>query len=175
MRLGPPEPGDADALAEILLEGLATYSAFAPEGWALEEDRLEIALGIAMRFSDPERWFCVGRDAAGAVVGFSGGEPSLKSRPEGGSPEVAHLGHCFVRPAAFGTGLASSLLAAAVDEAAARGFAVMRLFTPAMHARARRFYEREGWHVAGEPHFAEPLGLEVVEYRRGLREGRDVR
>ena len=168
MRLGPAEPGDADALADILLEGLATYAPFAPEGWKLPEDRLELALGIAMRISDPDRWFCVGRDDSGTVLGFSGGEPSLKSRPEGGSPEVAHLGHCFVRPAAFGTGLASALLAAAVDEAAARGFAAIRLFTPSMHARARRFYEREGWFVAGEPHWAEPLGLEVVEYRRAL-------
>ena len=42
----------------------------------------------------------------------------------------------------------------------------MRLFTPAGHARARRFYEREGWEPRGEPTLEEPLGLELIEYRR---------
>lgn len=168
MRLGPPEAGDADAMAEILLDGLAAYGAFAPEGWAVPEDRLELSLGIAMRLSDPDRWFCVGRGDGRGVLGFSGGEPSLKSRPAGGEEGLAHLGHCFVRQPEFGSGLASRLLRAAVEEAARRGFAAIRLFTPSDHARARRFYEREGWSVGGEPHHAEPLGLEVVEYRRPL-------
>jgi hypothetical protein len=44
----------------------------------------------------------------------------------------------------------------------------MRLFTPAGQVRARRFYEREGWTVAGEPYDDEDLHLEIVEYRRAL-------
>jgi hypothetical protein len=38
---------------------------------------------------------------------------------------------------------------------------------PSGQARARRFYEREGWQAAGEL-FDNPLGLLLVEYRRGL-------
>ena len=53
-------------------------------------------------------------------------------------------------------------------EARARGFAAMRLFTPAPQARARRFYEREGWALARPPAFDERMGLEIAEYRRAL-------
>ena len=42
----------------------------------------------------------------------------------------------------------------------------MRLFTPERHARARRFYEREGWALAGEPEFVPELGIAMVEYQR---------
>ena len=46
--------------------------------------------------------------------------------------------------------------------------ATIRLFTPYGAARARAFYEREGWEPAGRA-FAEPLlGLDLVEYRREL-------
>jgi hypothetical protein len=44
----------------------------------------------------------------------------------------------------------------------------MRLFTPAEQQRARRFYEREGWSAVTEAYLEEPLGLEIVEYRRPL-------
>ena len=44
----------------------------------------------------------------------------------------------------------------------------MRLFTPAAHARARRFYEREGWAQHREPELDEGFGMEIVEYRRAL-------
>ena len=44
----------------------------------------------------------------------------------------------------------------------------MRLYCAAAQARARRFYEREGWAARGEP-FDEPqMGLALVEYRIGL-------
>jgi hypothetical protein len=52
------------------------------------------------------------------------------------------------------------------------GLVGQRLFVAAGHARARRFYEREGWLPAGEP-FADPTwGLTFVEYRYGLRDRR---
>jgi hypothetical protein len=42
----------------------------------------------------------------------------------------------------------------------------MRLFTAAGQARARRFYEREGW-AAPEPPRPDPaFGMDTVEYRR---------
>ena len=60
------------------------------------------------------------------------------------------------------------LHAAAVDEARARGFTAMRLFTPGGQERARRFYEREGWSLVRPPAFDERIGLEIAEYRRAL-------
>ena len=49
-----------------------------------------------------------------------------------------------------------------------RGFAALRLFTPAAQARARAFYEREGWTVAGAPFAHDTMGIDMVEYRRPL-------
>jgi len=73
----------------------------------------------------------------------------------------------FARPAHWGTGLAPDLLARAVVAARERGFTAMRLFTPAGQARARRFYEREGWSLVRE-FDDDRLGLRVAEYRREL-------
>jgi GNAT superfamily N-acetyltransferase len=74
----------------------------------------------------------------------------------------------FVAQDHWGSGLAVTLHAASVEEARRRGFAEMRLFTPADHGRARRFYEREGWAQRAEP-FDEPrLGMALVEYRYAL-------
>jgi hypothetical protein len=44
----------------------------------------------------------------------------------------------------------------------------MRLHTPAEHARARAFYEREGWTAASPPFYEPMLGLTLVTYRREL-------
>ena len=79
---------------------------------------------------------------------------------------AAYLMHLFVRPAWWGTGLAAALHDAFLAEAAARGYRTARLHTPAGHARARRFYERRGWHVSGPPETW--LDLAVIEYRRAL-------
>ena len=56
----------------------------------------------------------------------------------------------------------------ALEEATRQEYATIRLYTPHGAARARAFYEREGWEQAGRA-FPEPLlGLDLVEYRRAL-------
>jgi hypothetical protein len=42
----------------------------------------------------------------------------------------------------------------------------MRLFTPRDQARARAFYEREGFEHTGWEAFEEAIGLVLVEYAR---------
>jgi GNAT superfamily N-acetyltransferase len=65
-----------------------------------------------------------------------------------------------------GSGLARRLHEAVLGAARERGFAELRLFVAAGQARARAFYEREGWRPAGDP-FDDPVpGLPMVEYRR---------
>jgi GNAT superfamily N-acetyltransferase len=64
--------------------------------------------------------------------------------------------------------MATALHAAVVREARERGFTAMRLFTPAAQARARRFYEREGWTVLGDASDAPEFGMPLVEYRLAI-------
>jgi hypothetical protein len=44
----------------------------------------------------------------------------------------------------------------------------MRLWTPRDAARARRFYEREGWTTTGDTRGRASVGLPVVQYARAL-------
>jgi GNAT superfamily N-acetyltransferase len=72
-----------------------------------------------------------------------------------------------VLPAWWGRGVAPQLYASAVAEMRARRYRAARLFTPAAHARARRFYERRGW-IAGGEEWNDHLRLTLVEYRLEL-------
>lgn len=56
----------------------------------------------------------------------------------------------FVAPAGRGTGLASELLAEAEHRVAAGGHASAWLAVVVGNARARRFYERQGWSDTGD-------------------------
>jgi GNAT superfamily N-acetyltransferase len=151
-----------------VVAGFATYGGFAPPGWRAP-DRLALAIALAGRLRDPVVRGWVAEDGDG-VVGHVTYVPATHARRRSDEPGLAHLGELFVRPARFGTGVAAELLAVAVEDAARRGFSAIRLFTPLHHARARRFYEREGWRAVGGPVDGEPIGLALIEYRRGLRD-----
>jgi ribosomal protein S18 acetylase RimI-like enzyme len=65
-------------------------------------------------------------------------------------------------------GVASDLHRAALEAAGERGFTELRLFVAAGQARARRFYEREGWLSASEPLYDPVPRLTMIEYRYRL-------
>ena len=162
----PAVLGDARSMCEVFVEGFETYRGFAPQGWSPpstqeEIERLQELLG------DDDVWYRVA-EVDGVVVGFVGFLPAARSYRPVEEPALAHFRQLFVRRAHWGTGLAARLHAAAIDEAAARGYAAMRLFTPAGQARARRFYEREGWTLFGECKLDEHIGFEMAEYRYAL-------
>jgi putative acetyltransferase len=162
VNLRPATADDAPALLGAMLEGFETYRSFAPPGW----EPTPVPLGaMRERIVSSAAWMLVAEDdGLAGHVGFLASAESGHPDPD---PELAHLWQLFVRRAQWGSGLATDLLARAIDEARARGFARMRLFTPAGQARARRFYEREGWRLVRE--FDEPrLGLDMAEYRRDL-------
>lgn len=156
-----PTEDDADALSATAAEGLEAYRDFAAAGWEPG------ATDLRGHLADPSPWWLLA-EVAGEAAGHVAFLPAaVHARPEP-DPALAHLAALFVRRAHHGTGLAAELLRRARAEARDRGFTKGRLFCAAGYARARRFYEREGWRVAGEP-FAEPSwgGLELVEYRLG--------
>jgi len=158
---------DAPRLAGLAVAGFETYRSFGPAGWrpptvAEEVERVRATL------AKPSIWCRVADDGAG-LAGHAGFMASEHARFPERPPELAHLWQLFIRRDWWGGGLAAVLLAAAVVAAAEREFEVMRLFTPAGQARARRFYEREGWTQRGGPQHAPAFGMAVVEYRRVLR------
>lgn len=161
----PARAADVPVLTETVREGFESYRAFLPAGWDPPPEQFERAR-IAERLRFDDTW-CVlaldGERPAGHVAFLAARERS-DERPA--IPGLAHLWMLFVREPWWGTGLARRLLALAVAEAAAHGYAEMRLVTPAAHARARAFYEREGWMTDGVATPEPMLGLDLVEYRR---------
>ena len=167
MRFRAATTDDVEALARGMVEGMSTYVAFAREGWRPPEVEQELE-GTRAMLEEEDGW-CLVAEHAGEIVGQVGMRDAAghgaHPAPE---PGLAHLRNLFVREDHWGTGLAGALHARVLDAARERGFTSMRLFTPAHHARARRFYEREGW-CQHAPEFHEPhLGLDIVEYRIGL-------
>jgi len=157
----PARLDDAAELAETVRLGFEGYRVWAPAGWEPPLPHLHL-IGIRERLPQPGTW-CAIAQAGGATAGHVAFTPV----PEA-IPGMAHLWMLFVREPWWGTGLSADLLGRATTEAAAR-YDTIRLYTPSAHARARSFYEREGWHRASEPSFEPALGLELVEYRRPLR------
>lgn len=90
--------------------------------------------------SSPDDDVAVAVDDDGRVIGVV----QAREDPGGGRdlPEITML---YVDPVAWGTGAATDLLEAAVEWIRARGHDCARLRVVEEQARARRFYEREGW------------------------------
>ena len=153
------EPADVPALLDITREGFETYRAFAPEGW----EPPDMANSHVVAIEDVATWFLAEDD--GEPVAHVLLIPATRSREPIDDPRLGHVMQLFVRRSHWGTGVARSLHAAMLEEAAQRGFTHLRLLTPAGQRRARRFYEREGWQVHDEREDAS-FGFPLVEYRR---------
>lgn len=160
-------PGDAEAMDALAVAGIATYRAFAPEGWAPPAAGGAVERTRAWLEGD-DAFALIAEDADGTQAGHVMFVPAIRARVPSDDPALAHLAQLFLRPDQWGTGLATLLLRRATAEASRRGFTAMRLFSAAGQARARRFYEREGWAVAGPERLDADIGLDIVEYRRPL-------
>ncbi len=165
----PATQADAAAISALTVASIRAYAWFAPDGWAPPGDEAERELTdeLARRLAAPA-WGYVAEDA-GALAGVAMLLPASEANRPDPDPALVHLWQLFVAEPHWGTGLAVRLHADALASAAARDFAVARLFTPAGQTRSRRFYEREGWAGVAPPFFDERIGFDVVEYRRRLR------
>jgi len=158
---------DAETVAETVRLGFDSFRAWAEPSYDPPPHALELPR-IREGLARPSTW---------ALLALSGGEPAghvaltqarERTEPRRDIPGLAHLWMLFVRPPWWGSGLAAQLNGRAVEEATVRGYAAIRLHTPAGNRRARGFYEREGWSTDGVA-IPEPLlGLDLVEYRCDL-------
>jgi GNAT superfamily N-acetyltransferase len=159
-------PADAPALARVHVGAWrAAYAGIMPDAFltGLDEDRFargwEAALAEGTSF--------VGIGDEGRVDGFA----TVGGARDDGAPFTAQLWVLNVHPVGFGTGLAQALHAAALEWLAARGHEDAYLWVARDNARARRFYEREGWVADGmvqQEQFG-GVALPEVRYVRELR------
>ena len=168
IRYRPATPRDAHVVAEVIAAGFATYADFAPAGWtprrAIQEEP-----EVHIRLSRGDVHGRLALTQAGAVAGFTGWMPA-RERAEPGDPIPgrAHLWSLFVAPDWWGTGLAAELHDWVVTGMRDSGYASAQLWTPRDHARARRFYEREGWETTDEGQWSEMLALDLILLAREL-------
>jgi GNAT superfamily N-acetyltransferase len=164
--LRPAVPRDAERIGTVLTEGFDSYRSFSPPGWKPPDP--EVELKRLRSFLGTDDVWCLVAEEDGEIAGHVAIMPARIHPHPSLDDSMAHFWQLFVREPWWGTGLATALHAEAVREAGARGFTTMRLFTPAAQARARRFYEREGWTPAGEPFDDLDFGMPLVEYRRAI-------
>ena len=159
---------DAERLARGVIDGVKDYPAFAPLGWnapSFQDELKEVREALA----DADV-YCLVAESGSELVGQITLLPAARaSRPVDDS-SLAHISNLIVRRDHWGGGLASALHRAALEAADARGFTELRLFVAAGQARARRFYEREGWLPASDPFDDPSWGLTFIEYRCKLRD-----
>jgi diamine N-acetyltransferase len=160
-RLRSAAPQDAPDLLAVVQEGFETYRDIAPPGWAAPEQSAHLD-AFRAELADADT-FCRVAAIDGAPVGVVTWLPARTPSPDGHLPDV-HFRHLFVLEAYWGSGIARELHSAAVEEMRRRGIGSARLFTPADQARARRFYEREGWTLRVERYFDPRIGFDIVEY-----------
>jgi hypothetical protein len=155
LRVRTPRPEDVPALHDFLTAGIAGYRAFAPADWEPPDQSGPAKIERTLSELAQPRTYSQMAESDGAVMGFVHWcEPD--------PPVDIRLRYLFVAEPLWGSGLAQELHDGSV---AAMGASTARLFTPTAHSRARRFYERRGWHLHD---FLEvsPLGLPLAEYRR---------
>ena len=162
----PATVHDAESLARGVIEGVEDYPSFAPPGWTAPSFKAEVE-HLRKSLAD-ERVWCLVAESDGELVGQITVLPAAGGPHPVDDPTLAHVSNLFVRRDFWGSGLARDLHRAAINEALERGFKELRLFVAAGQARARRFYEREGW-LAASDKFDDPApGLTMVEYRYRL-------
>jgi GNAT superfamily N-acetyltransferase len=159
------EPPDAASLGQAMAELTAEYRSFAPPDWKPPVAAAQAEL-LRQLLAKDDFW-CLVAEENGALVGQVAFLPATQAHLPVEDPTLAHLRQLFVRRDHWGTGLATAMHAMAREEVAACGYLGLRLFVPAGQARARRFYEREGWELTRGP-FEGGFGLPTVEYRRSV-------
>ncbi|MFF1573429.1 GNAT family N-acetyltransferase [Leifsonia sp. NPDC058292] len=152
----------ADDAGELAIVAAATFPLACPPHTTEEAKARFVATVLSEeRFAeyvaDGERMVLIAHDTDGQAVGYTMvnfGEPAdddvraaIRIRP------TAELSKCYVLAGHHGAGIATHLMSASLEEAAARGAAGMWLGVNEENARAQRFYAKHGFERVGAKHF----------------------
>lgn len=161
-KIRPATRQDLTTLADVLVDGFETYRRWTPIGWE-PPTRAAMLLGLMHKFGNDGSWcllaFAPNGDPAGQVTARPERDPDGELRPG-----FTRLTQLFVREAHWGTGLATELHELMLAGMREREFQTACLWAAIGQARARAFYEREGWTATGRLDPENELGLELMEY-----------
>jgi GNAT superfamily N-acetyltransferase len=164
--LRPGERQDLGMMADNLEQGFGSYRSWADAKWE-PPTRMEMLVGMMQRFTKDGSWSVVAFTDDGRAAGHGVARPEADERGVARG-DLARLTHLFVRREYWGSGVADELHEAILAGMRERGFSSACLWTPTGQARARGFYERNGWRLSGEVDPDNDLRLELVEYVRDV-------
>src|ERR1700719_876808 len=96
---------DIDDLAAVVADAFVAYRAFAHVGWEPPPASEQVG-GLQRWIADPDFWGELASDAhelVGHATVIPASRHSFRSVPD---PALAHLGHLFVKPRYWGSGVA---------------------------------------------------------------------
>jgi len=167
----PAEEDDLAAIAEIRVRSWqVAYRGIVPQGYLdsmrpeADADRRRSRLA---RSGDPRQ------DAIGTLAGQAAGWVAYGPYRDDDEPirEAGEVYAIYVHPDHWGRGVGQALIQYALGELHTGGLAPVLLWVLEANARARRFYEREGFRPDGARHLFEIAGVRLpeVRYRHGRR------
>jgi ribosomal protein S18 acetylase RimI-like enzyme len=171
MSVRPAEPDDAAGLALVHIRSWQEAYVGLIDQSVLDglSDQLEARTDWWRRWwttepvpGAPETDVFVSADPRGGeVVGFI----TVTSRPDVTTPEVGEVRALYTRAAVGGRGVVRELWDAGVAHLADHGCTSATLWVLDSNARARAFYERQGWASDGATQVDEVWGATVTEVR----------
>lgn len=161
-------PADGDAI--VVVQTAAWQTAYAG---LLPADRLAALSDAERQATSSQMWSRRSGmgvpDACVLVADVDGAVSAFAAMSASDEEHSCELNVFHVHPSQWGTGLASALMDAAIDWMKRAGYLRASLWTLRDAARARRFYEREGWahdgrtqHTLAKPMWA---GLDIPQVR----------
>jgi GNAT superfamily N-acetyltransferase len=138
----PATPADRD----FVIETARRFAAFGPPPWRAPHEVVEGEVRCLDTFFDGgmQGASLLIADVGGAAAGFAFLE---RATDYFSGDRHAHLGMIAVSQAAEGQGAATALLRASEEWARLEGYAMVTLHVFEGNSRARRLYERAGYHV----------------------------
>jgi GNAT superfamily N-acetyltransferase len=154
-------------LIAFIQQAIEAYQEWAPR-WSPVPPSPEVRARLNGLYDDDERAWALMALADDDVVGLVSLSVTTGAAARVPDAGAIYLWQMFVGRRWQGTGLAGALMDRLLEEARARGYESVVLWTPAGAAQARRFYEREGFELTGEEDPDSPFGLPLVQYRLGV-------
>lgn len=141
-----------------------SYAGIADPSWVVDRPFAERAAEWTRYAAGEALPMWVADDGSGAIAEIAFG-PTRDADAPPGTGEVVAL---YVDPDRQGEGIGGALLARAVEELRAAGFARATLWTFAGSAQSTAFYERHGWRRDGAQKAEGHSGALEVRYAREL-------
>jgi GNAT superfamily N-acetyltransferase len=165
------QPGDARAIAEVSVASRRwsyrdLLTEVELEALSVEETTADFAEGLAELPSGSAVFVA---ELVGRVVGYAYLLPSPDANVPVGTSE---LGSLYVTEDVAGTGVAGTLMDAAIEQAGAADQGLLTLWVRRENGRARRFYEKHGMRPDGaersRPHDVLSTEMDEIRYRMQL-------